>query len=89
MPGLYVGGSSEVSEILREHDLHTESRLARIEAKLDALNERIDEALVTQIKDHGKRIAALEQRVIWAAGWIAGAACVSSALTAFVLRFLA
>lgn len=74
-------------EILREHDLHTESRLARIEAKLDALNERIDEALVTQIKDHGKRIAALERRAMWAAGWTAGAACAASALTALLQRY--
>lgn len=77
-----------MTEIIREHDLHTESRLARIEAKLDALNERIDEALVTQIKDHGKRIASLEQRMTWAAGWVAGAACVSSALTAFFVHAL-
>lgn len=75
-------------ETLREHDLHTESRLARIEAKLDSLSERIDDALVTQIKDHGKRIAELERRMTWATGWIAGAACVSSALTALALHLV-
>lgn len=73
-----------MSETLREHDLHTESRLARIEAKLDALNDRIDEALVTQIRDHGKRIAALERRATWNAGWVAGAACVASGLTGLI-----
>ena len=76
-----------MSEPLREHDLHTESRLARIEAKLDALSDRIDEALVTQIKDHGKRIAALERRNMWSAGWAAVAACAASALTAVAVRF--
>lgn len=74
-------------EILREHDLHTESRLARIEAKLDALNDRIDEALVTQIRDHGKRIAALERRAMWAAGWTAGAGAVGAALVALIQRY--
>lgn len=76
------------TEPLREHDLHTESRLARIEAKLDALNDRIDEALVTQIKDHGKRISALETRLTWAAGWIAGAGFVGAGLTALVIKLL-
>lgn len=75
-------------ETLTQHDLQTESRLARIEAKLDALNERIDEAIVTQIRDHGKRLSALERHQTWAMGWAAGAACVSSALTAFLLRFM-
>lgn len=75
-------------ETLREHDLQTESRLARIEAKLDALNDRIDDVLVTQIKDHGQRIAELERRTAWATGWIAGAACVSSALTALVMHIV-
>lgn len=75
-----------MAEVLREHDLHTESRLARIEAKLDALGERIDEAVLTQVKDHGKRIAALERRATWSAGWMAGAACVASGLTAFAMK---
>ena len=77
-----------MSENYREHDVDMASRIARIEAKLDALNERIDEALVTQIKDHGKRISALERRAVWAAGWVAGAACAASALTAAVVHFM-
>lgn len=37
-----------------------EARLARIEAMLAALNQRLDEAILTQLKDHGKRIRELE-----------------------------
>lgn len=77
-----------MNEPLREHDLLTESRLARIEAKLDALGDRIDEALVTRLKDQGKRIAALERRTVWSAGWAAGAACAASTLTAVAVRVL-
>lgn len=77
-----------MTEPLREHDLHTESRLARIEAKLDALGQRMDDAIVTQVKDHGKRLAALERRAVWQAGWIAGAGLVGSAMTALVIKLL-
>lgn len=66
---------------VRERDLTTEQRLTRIEAKLDALTDRIDDAIVTQVKDHGKRLTNLERRAMWAAGWTAGAACAASGLT--------
>lgn len=50
-----------------------EERLARIEAQLAGLNQRLDEVVISQIRDHGKRLAALERRQIWLGGWIAGA----------------
>lgn len=37
-----------------------EARLSRIEGLLQGLNQRIDDAVITQLKDHGKRISALE-----------------------------
>ena len=77
-----------MSEIIREHDLQTESRLARIEAKLDALGQRMDDAVLTQVRDHGKRLSLLERRMMWAAGWMAGAAVAASTITAFILRMV-
>lgn len=50
-----------------------EERLARIEAQLAGLNQRLDEVVISQLKDHGKRLAALERRQVWIGGWIAGA----------------
>ena len=75
-----------MSEIIREHDLQTESRLARIEAKLDALGQRMDDAVLTQVRDHGRRLTLLERRIMWAAGWMAGAAVAASGLTGFIVR---
>ena len=49
-----------------------EERLARIEAQLAGLNQRLDEVVISQLKDHGKRLAALERRQVWIGGWIAG-----------------
>lgn len=46
-----------------------EERLARIEAQLTGLNQRLDEVVITQLKDHGKRLAALERRQVWIGGW--------------------
>ena len=77
-----------MSDSLTQRDLEMESRLVRIEEKVDELGRRIDEALLTQLKDHGKRIGALERRQIWVAGWIAGAACAASGVTAFLVRVM-
>lgn len=46
-----------------EHTLDHESRLSRIEALLEALNQRLDDAILTQLRDHGKRIRDLEDHI--------------------------
>ena len=55
-----------------DFDRDVESRLIRVEDKLDAINQRIDDALLSQIRDHGKRIAALESWKMWVVGVAAG-----------------
>ena len=70
-------------------DMSPEERLARLEAEMTALkcsmldqftalNLRLDEVIISQVKDHGKRIQALEERGVWMAGWIAGAWAIGS-----------
>ena len=72
-------------------DVTPEERFARLEtevsalkqsimAQFAALNLRLDEVIISQVKDHGKRIQALEKRGTWSAGWIAGAGAVTGAL---------
>lgn len=46
-----------------EHTLDHEPRLSRIEALLEALNQRLDDAILTQLRDHGKRIRDLEDHI--------------------------
>ena len=68
-----------------------EERLARIEAQLAGLNQRLDEVVISQLKDHGKRLAALERRQVWIGGWIAGAGAVGVSIEAglsYLVRFL-
>lgn len=40
-----------------------ESRLAHIEGLIEGLQQRIDDAVLTQIRDHGKRLRELEGHV--------------------------
>lgn len=46
-----------------EQTLDHESRLSRIEALLEALNKRLDDAILTPLRDHGKRIRELEDHI--------------------------
>lgn len=65
-----------------------EERLARIEAQLAGLNQRLDEVVISQLRDHGKRIQALENRGVWVAGWIAGAGAIGSAVGALLAIYV-
>lgn len=64
------------------------AELASLRAEVSALRERIDEIVITQIKDHGKRIAALERRQIWIGGWIAGAGAVGACAAWLLDKFI-
>ena len=67
-------------------DRDVESRLIRVEDKLDAINQRIDDALLSHIRDHGKRIAALESWKMWVVGVAAGVGGVISFVVQVVQR---
>lgn len=69
-----------------DFDRDVESRLIRVEDKLDAINQRIDDALLSQIRDHGKRIAALESWKMWVVGVAAGVGGVISFVVQVVQR---
>ena len=69
-----------------DFDRDVESRLIRVEDKLDAINQRIDDALLSQIRDHGKRLAALESWKMWVVGVAAGVGGVISFVVQVVQR---
>ena len=48
---------------MEQRALDYESRLSRIEALLEALNQRLYDAILTQLRDHGKRIRDLEDHI--------------------------
>lgn len=59
--------------------------ISGLQAEVSGLRERIDDIVVTQLRDHGKRIAVLERRQAWQIGWMAGAGAVGAALGKFFL----
>lgn len=69
-----------------DFDRDVESRLIRVEGKLDAINQRIDDALLSQVRDHGKRLAALESWKMWVVGVAAGVGGVISFVVQVVQR---
>lgn len=62
--------------------------LARMTARIEALDKRIDDAVVSQVRDHGKRIAALEQKQAWIAGAIALAGGLGASISVILQIFL-
>lgn len=61
-----------------------EERLARIKAQRAGLDQRLDEVVISRLRDHGKLLAAPApaiRRQIRLGGWIAGAATGGAGLT--------
>ncbi len=64
--------------------LKLSAEVAALRAELQNYHESVDKFVVSQVKDHGKRIRALEQRMAWIAGFSAAVgAAVSWALNTF------
>lgn len=59
--------------------------ISGLQAEVSGLRECIDDIVVTQLRDHGKRVAILERRQAWQIGWMAGAGAVGAALGKFFL----
>ena len=60
------------------------AELSGMHSELKGLRERIDDALISQLRDHGKRIAALESWRVWLVGWAAGAGLVCGVLVSLL-----
>lgn len=67
---------SQCSECNTDRAIVNEGRLARMETKLEVIDEKLDDAILSQLRDHGKRIGSLESWRARQAGWMAGAATV-------------
>ena len=60
------------------------AELSGMHSELKGLRERIDDALISQLRDHDKRLAALESWRVWLVGWAAGAGLVSGVLVSLL-----
>lgn len=57
-----------------ERQLCVERRLTSMESKVDAINEKLDNAILSQLRDHGKRLSSLEHAKAYSIGWVVGVA---------------
>lgn len=64
------------------------AELSGLRSEVSALRERIDEIVITQLKDHGKRLTLLERRQVWVGGWIAGAGAAGAAIVWLIGKVL-
>ena len=60
------------------------AELSGMHSELRGLRERIDDALISQMRDHAKRLSALESWRVWLVGWAAGAGLVSGVLVSLL-----
>ncbi len=58
--------------------------IARIEERLKSVQQKIDEAIITQLQDHGMRLRMLEQRQQWILAYIT----IAGAIGAFIGKYL-
>ena len=56
-----MGNNPQCDICGNERAISTAERLTKVEAALTAIEKKLDEAILTQLKDHGKRIAVLER----------------------------
>lgn len=67
------------------------AELTGLKAEVEGTNQRLDDIVITQLKDHGKRIAALEAVENKRAGGLsvlAGVAAVAGSLGALLMKLL-
>ena len=62
------------------------AELSGMHSELRGLRERIDDALLSQLRDHGKRLAALESWRVWLVGWAAGVGLISGAMLSILVK---
>lgn len=70
-----------------QHDLEIAQTVARLEVKVDMLSTQIDATVGARLGQLEDRITKMERQSLYMTGWVAGVACVVSALVAWFQRY--
>lgn len=69
------------------HELETAQTVARLEVKFDMLSAQIDSVVDSRLVQLEERITKMEQQSLYMTGWVAGVACMVSALVTWFQRY--
>lgn len=70
-----------------QYDLEIAQTVARLEVKVDMLSVQIDSTVGARLEQLEDRITKMERQSLYMTGWVAGVACVVSALVTWFQRY--
>lgn len=70
-----------------QHDLEIAQTVAGLEVKVDMLSVQIDSTVGARLEQLEDRITKMERQSLYMTGWVAGVACVVSALVTWFQRY--
>lgn len=77
----------EAANNVLHHELEIAQTVARLEVKFDTLSAQIDSVVDSRLVQLEERITKMERQSLYMAGWVAGVACMVSALVTWFQRY--
>lgn len=78
---------SESANNVSRHELEIVQTVAGLEVKFDMLSAQIDSVVDSRLVQLEERITKMERQSLYMAGWVAGVACMVSALVTWFQRY--
>lgn len=77
----------EAADNVSRYELEIAQTVARLEVKFDMLSAQIDSVVDSRLVQIEERIMKMEQQSLYTTGWVAGVACMVSALVTWFQRY--
>lgn len=77
----------EAANNVSPHELEIAQTVARLEVKFDMLSAQIDSVVDSRLVQLEERITKMERQSFYMTGWVAGVACMVSALVTWFQRY--
>ena len=77
----------EAANNVSRQELEIAQTVARLEVKFDMLSAQIDSVVNSRLVELEERITKMERRLLYMTGWVAGVACMVSALVTWFQRY--
>ena len=77
----------EAANNISPHELEIAQTVARLEVKFDMLSAQIDSVVDSRLVQLEERTTKMERQLLYMTGWVAGVACMVSALVTWFQRY--